>query len=111
MRVVTIPSKGRLELEMVESDRVDPAGAGVLKGDAGVLHGAAAAAERGWMRLQVRPYWAPPRDIEVPGYTREGHGGADARMTAELFGPDPGPDPPYPRTPIDTGARDTARAV
>ncbi len=92
-RVMFNGSKGRLELEVVENDRVDPPGAGAVKGDAGVLHGAAAAAERGWMRLQVRPYWAAPRDIDVPGYTRDGHGGADVRMTADLFGPDPGPDP------------------
>jgi hypothetical protein len=63
---------------------VAPAAAGGVKGAS--LHGAEAAAEHGWVRLRVCPYWRPPRDIEVPGYTREGHGGADARMTAVLFG-------------------------
>jgi predicted dehydrogenase len=77
-------SKGRLELEMVESDHVDPALAGTAKG--AVVHGESAAGERGWMRLSVHPFWEPSREITVPGYTRGGHGGADARMTAVLFG-------------------------
>jgi hypothetical protein len=34
----------------------------------------------------VRRYWQPPQQVDVPGYTREGHGGADARMTRVLFG-------------------------
>jgi hypothetical protein len=84
-RVMVNGSKGRLELEMVESDHVDPAIAGTAKG--AVVHGESAAAERGWMRLSVHPFWAPPREIAVPEYTRGGHGGADARMTAVLFGP------------------------
>jgi predicted dehydrogenase len=83
-RVMFNGSRGRLELEVVESDHVAPAAAGGVKGAS--LHGAEAAAEHGWVRLRVCPYWRPPRDIDVPGYTREGHGGADARMTAVLFG-------------------------
>jgi hypothetical protein len=57
------------------------------------LHGVEAASERGWVRLSVRPFWARPYDVEVPGYTREGHGGADARMTDVIFGGAAGPDP------------------
>jgi hypothetical protein len=83
-RVMFNGSRGRLELEVVESDHVAPAAAGGVKGAS--LHGAEAAAEHGWVRLRVCPYWQPPRDIEVPGTTREGHGGADARMTEVLFG-------------------------
>jgi predicted dehydrogenase len=91
-RVMVNGSRGRLELEVVESDHVAPGAAGGVKGAS--LHGAEAAAERGWVRLRVCPFWSPPRDIEVPGYTRAGHGGADARMTTELFGPpSPEPDP------------------
>jgi predicted dehydrogenase len=85
-RVMFNGSAGRLELEVVESDHVAPAAAGGVKGAS--LHGAEAAAEHGWVRLRVCPYWQVPREIEVPGYTREGHGGADARMTAALFGGD-----------------------
>jgi predicted dehydrogenase len=85
-------SRGRLELEVVESDHVAPAAAGGLKGatTGGQLHGDAAAAESGGYTLTVRPFWQPPYQVEVPGYTRQGHGGADARMTAVLFGPGPG---------------------
>jgi predicted dehydrogenase len=86
-------SKGRLELEVVESDHVEPALSGGLKGDTASLHGVDAATEKGWVRLTLRPYWQPPRDIDVPGYTRGGHGGADARMTRDLFAPSGEPDP------------------
>jgi predicted dehydrogenase len=84
-RVAFNGSKGRLELEVVESDHVSPAAAGSTKGSA-QLHGAAAAAEAGGYTLQLRPFWRPPQSIDVPGYTRSGHGGADARMTRQLFG-------------------------
>ena len=83
-RVMVNGSKGRLELEVVESDHVAPAAAGAVKGAS--LHGADAAAEQGWYRLLVCPYWRPPYEVDVPGYTRTGHGGADARMNAVLFG-------------------------
>jgi hypothetical protein len=79
-------SRGRLELEVVESDFVSPRAAGGLKGSA--LHGVDAAAEDGWATLTVRPYWERPRQIPVPGYTRQGHGGADKLMTARLFSAD-----------------------
>lgn len=84
-------SNGRLELEVVENDHVAPGASGGLKG--AQLHGDAAAAESGWYTLTVRPYWRPPYQVDVPGYTREGHGGADARMTEVLFGPDGGRTP------------------
>ncbi|MDG4823902.1 Gfo/Idh/MocA family oxidoreductase [Asanoa sp. WMMD1127] len=83
-RVMVNGSRGRLELEVVESDHVSPAGASEVKGAA--VHGEVAAAERGRARLTVHPFWAPPREVPVPGYRRGGHGGADARMTAVLFG-------------------------
>ncbi|WP_212825864.1 Gfo/Idh/MocA family protein [Polymorphospora rubra] len=83
-RVMFNGSRGRLELEVVESDHVSPRSAGALKGAA--LHGTEAAAESGSVSLTVRPFWTKPREVPVPGYRREGHGGADARMTAVLFG-------------------------
>jgi len=83
-RVMFNGSKGRLELEVVESDHVSLAGAGELKGEA--IHGAAEAAENGSATITVRPFWAPPRVLPVPAHTRGGHGGADTRMTAVLLG-------------------------
>jgi len=83
-RLMVNGSRGRLELEVVESDHVSPAGAGEVKGAA--LHGAAEAVEQGRASLTVRPFWAPPREVPVPGYSRGGHGGADTRMTAVLLG-------------------------
>ncbi|SCG42926.1 Gfo/Idh/MocA family protein [Micromonospora coxensis] len=83
-RVMVNGSRGRLELEVVESDFVSPAAAGALKGAA--LHGDEAAAESGGATLTLRPFWEPPTVIPVEGHTRQGHGGADARMTRVLFG-------------------------
>jgi hypothetical protein len=83
-RIAFNGSRGRIELDVVESDHVSVAGAGKLKG--AQLHGDVAAAESGQYTLMVRRYWQPPQQVDVPGYTREGHGGADARMTRVLFG-------------------------
>ncbi|MEJ3743059.1 Gfo/Idh/MocA family oxidoreductase [Actinomycetes bacterium KLBMP 9797] len=102
-RVMFNGSKGRLELEVVESDFVSPYAAGEVKGAA--LHGVQAAVEEGWARITVRPYWAQPRQVPVPGYTRAGHGGADARMTGVLFG---GETDPMNRS---ASARDGALAL
>jgi predicted dehydrogenase len=95
-RVMFNGSHGRLELEVVESDHVSPAASGVVKGAS--LHGAEAAAERGGKTLTVRPFWRPPYQIDISGYGRAGHGGADAKLVAALFGStdreaDPSPDP------------------
>lgn len=88
-RVMVNGSRGRLELDVTESDHVSPVGAGALKGAA--LHGDEAAAEHGAARLTLRPFWAPPVDVPVDGWTRQGHGGADARMTRVLLGGEPDP--------------------
>jgi len=88
-RVMVNGSRGRIELEVVESDHVSPDGAAEVKGAA--VHGEVAAVERGSATLTVRPFWEPPRQVPVPGYARGGHGGADARMTAVLFGGEPDP--------------------
>jgi len=83
-RLMVNGSKGRLELEVVESDHVSPGAAGELKGAA--VHGTSAAPERGGVTLTIRPYWAPPYAVELQPHSREGHGGADHRMTAVLLG-------------------------
>ncbi|NMO54750.1 Gfo/Idh/MocA family oxidoreductase [Actinoplanes sp. TBRC 11911] len=71
-RVMFNGSKGRLELEVVESSYAGAAAA----------HG---------VTLTLRPFWSPPTPIEMQPYDRDGHGGADKRMTAVLMGgvPDP----------------------
>ncbi len=93
-RLMVNGSKGRLELEVVENDYVSPTTAATVKGEAGsaALHGDTAPPEDGSVRLTVHPFWEKPRQIQVP-HERTGHGGADARMTAAIFGPSTGPDP------------------
>jgi len=89
-RVMFNGSAGRLELEVVENDHVDLRAAGGVKGAAplagGALHGAEAPAEAGGTRLTLHPFWRPPRTLELPDRPRTGHGGADERMAAVLFG-------------------------
>lgn len=101
-RVMFNGSRGRLELHVVENDFVSPAGARGLKG---AVHGVDAAIEEGSARITVHPFWERPREVPVPGHTREGHGGADARMTAVLFG---GENDPMGR---EASARDGALAL
>ncbi|WP_084298433.1 Gfo/Idh/MocA family protein [Actinoplanes friuliensis] len=89
-RVMVNGSRGRLELEVVESDHVSPAGANEVKGAA--IHGVTEAQEKGHASLTVHPFWAPPRELPLPAaYSRTGHGGADTRMTAVLFGAEKDP--------------------
>ena len=83
-RLMVNGSRGRLELEVVESDHVNPGAAAELKGAA--VHGTEAAAEQGGVTLTLRPFWSPPRVIELQPHERGGHGGADSRMAAVLFG-------------------------
>ena len=64
-------SRGRLELEVVESDHVGP-------GAAGDGQGRVAARRRGRRRAGLvracasAPFWRPPYEVEVPGYHRDG---------------------------------------
>ncbi|MEU8239926.1 Gfo/Idh/MocA family oxidoreductase [Actinoplanes missouriensis] len=102
-RMMINGSRGRLELEVVESDHVAPAAAGAVKGEPG----AESTAEQGFKRLLVRPYWSPPREVVVDGLSRGGHGGGDGRMLADLIRPDR-PEDPLGRS---ATARDGARAL
>jgi predicted dehydrogenase len=83
-RLMVNGSRGRLELEVVESDHVNPAAAHEVKGAA--MHGSEAAPEQGGVTLTLRPYWKPPQTVELQPHERGGHGGADRRMTAVLLG-------------------------
>jgi predicted dehydrogenase len=97
-RLMVNGSKGRLELEVVESDHVSPAAAtDVKQGGAGV--------EAGSVTLTLRPYWAPPTPVELKPHERGGHGGADRRMAAVLLG---GAEDPMHRS---ATARDGALAL
>lgn len=82
-RLMVNGSAGRLELEVVENDYVSSAGGGQMIG--AQLHGDAEAAETGGYSITVRKFWQKPYQVEVPEYSRAGHGGADQRMTQILF--------------------------
>ncbi len=72
-RVMFNGSRGRLELEVVENDRV------ALGGQPGA---------EASVRLAIRPFWAPPRDVPLGPAVHgghSGHGGADDRMLAQLL--------------------------
>jgi predicted dehydrogenase len=113
-RLMVNGSQGRLELEVVESDHVSPDLARSVKGGptggpaTAALHGVEAAGETGRVRLSVHPFWRPPYDATPAGLVREGHGGADARMTATLFAGGAGEPDPHART---ASARDGALAL
>jgi predicted dehydrogenase len=79
-RLMVNGSRGRLELEVVESDHVSPEATGEIK------HGDEVPPERGGVTLTLRPYWKPPQPVELPPPDRGGHGGADRRMTGVLLG-------------------------
>jgi predicted dehydrogenase len=88
-RVMVNGSRGRLELEVVESAYVDPTRARGVKGgprQSAALHGVNAALEGGHTMMTLHPYWQPLLPVALPPLVREGHGGADARMTADIFG-------------------------
>jgi predicted dehydrogenase len=99
-RVMFNGSRGRLELEVVENDHVSPR-------SSVSVHGVDKAPEQGSQRLLVRPLWAPAREIPLPEFAAQGHGGADARMLGDLIRPGPREDP-LSRTATE---RDGARAL
>ncbi len=78
-RVCLTGTKGRLEVEIVESSYVNSGGEKSMEG---------AARER---RITLRPLFEPPRDIEIPE-AAGGHGGGDPVLLNDLFGT-PMPDP------------------
>jgi predicted dehydrogenase len=78
-RVDLTGTKGRLEVEIVESSYVNSGGEKSMEG---------AARER---RITLRPLFEPPRDIELADGAG-GHGGGDPVLLNDLFGT-PAPDP------------------
>jgi predicted dehydrogenase len=116
-RVMFNGSRGRLELEVVENDHgIRPRRAATADGGqrgGAALPGVDAAAEHGWARLTVHPLWERSREILIDDYTREGHGGADVSMLAELLRPGDGPGRPPATDALGRGASelDGARAL
>lgn len=85
-------SKGRLELDVVESAFREPAGPKIT---GGMVHGTEALANAGGAKISVHPLWTRPYDVPIK-YEHAGHGGGDARMLSVIFGPRPGEQ-------VDTG--------
>ncbi len=98
-RVMFNGSKGRLELEVVESAFREPRDPKIT---GGVIHGKEAPANAGGAKIIVHPLWSRPREVPV-AYTHAGHGGGDARMLSVIFGPKEGEE-------VDTGDAAKQRA-
>lgn len=81
-RVMFNGSGGRLELEVAENTWRPP---GAIAAPSGALHGADPAPDVGGARIVVRPLWQPPHETTV-ALDSGGHGGADERLLAALFG-------------------------
>ena len=81
MRAAITGTRGRVELEVVES--INRTAKGGIAASNGPHQG---------VRLQLHPMFGDPHDIKVP--LREGgHGGADPSLLKQLFSDDPPPDP------------------
>ncbi|MFD9704046.1 Gfo/Idh/MocA family protein [Lentzea sp. NPDC059081] len=83
-RLMVNGSRGRLELEVVESSWVS--------GQHPAVHGASASPEQGWAKLSVQRLFGEREDVPLR-FDREGHGGADRRMVDALYGPAGQEDP------------------
>ncbi|MEO6083300.1 MAG: Gfo/Idh/MocA family oxidoreductase [Umezawaea sp.] len=86
VRVAINGSCGRLDVEIVENDSVTRP----HSGESPPQHGVEATPEQGWAHLWLRPLWQRPREIPL-AYGQDGHGGADERMFATLYGGRPDP--------------------
>ncbi|MEU7867660.1 Gfo/Idh/MocA family oxidoreductase [Dactylosporangium sp. NPDC049140] len=93
-RIAFNGSRGRLELDVIETDHVSVEAADSLKGHR----------EPGTKSLRLRPFFGPPVEVPVEGYARAGHGGADVRMLAQLL------DPAAPADPLGRSADAAAGA-
>jgi predicted dehydrogenase len=85
LRVAITGSKGRIELDIVESINH-------LQGDGQAESAGASKGPYKTAKLRVYPMFGPARDIEVP-VGEGGHGGADPVMLEQLFAPYPPADP------------------
>ncbi|ORY27875.1 putative oxidoreductase [Naematelia encephala] len=86
-RVMFNGDKGRLELEVVESEYRVP----TKKGGAadGVVHGEKALPQDGGAKITLQPLWGKAEKVPFQVGVG-GHGGGDERMLDQIFGPRPG---------------------
>jgi predicted dehydrogenase len=83
LRVAITGTKGRVELDVVES-------VNHLLGD--LEAGSASKGTFKQSRIRVFPMFGNPYDVEIP-HSEGGHGGADPVMLEQIFSPTPPPDP------------------
>jgi predicted dehydrogenase len=86
-RLMVNGSKGRLELEVVETDYVAPPELSRPKADGTIasLYPGHAGDEEGATRLVVHPYWQRPYTVDISEVSHDAHGGGDGRLMADLF--------------------------
>lgn len=86
-RLMVNGSRGRLELEVVETAFVAPPDEPRPAAATGIasLYPGHSGVESGHTRLTLHPFWAPPSTVEIPEASQDAHGGGDARLTADLF--------------------------
>ncbi len=77
-------SKGRIELEVVESTHNELAEDAVV--GPGSIHGTHAMKNAGGAKVSVHPLWQKPYEVPIQ-ISHGGHGGGDARLLNTLFGP------------------------
>jgi predicted dehydrogenase len=82
MRVAITGTKGRAELEIIET--TDWLGGNQTKGKAAGLFRSS--------KLRVHPFFAPHYEVEIP-QGKGGHGGGDIVLLEQLFSPSPPADP------------------
>ena len=83
LRVAITGTKGRIEMEVVESINLQ---------DDGKANASASKGPFKSTRITVYPMFGTPYDVEIP-VTEGGHGGADPILLGQLFSPNPPPDP------------------
>jgi predicted dehydrogenase len=88
-RVAFNGTKGRLELEVVEKSYVSGSGADINQPEVRELP---LVDEGTGERLVLRPHWGPAREVAIEADNAGGHGGADIRLLADLFGGEAGDD-------------------
>jgi hypothetical protein len=84
-RLMVNGSRGRLELEVVETAYVSPVASGAQAGTIASLYPGHSGIENGATKLTIHPYWQPPSNVDIPEASQEAHGGGDARLAADLF--------------------------
>lgn len=101
-RVAFNGDTGRIEYDVTENPYVS-ATAGDHNFAKNVKGGAEHVVEEP-VQLLLRPHWGPPQKVEIPKTNEGGHGGADGRMLADIFGAKPPVDPLERAAGVEAGA-------